>query len=863
MAITYTQIGFDDAGTGASSQILTLDTTPSAGDLIVFSFSSDNGSTPGAGAYSVSDDSAGLSTYDIEQSHSDDVSTDDAGGCVATKVAVGDETEITMTVTSDTKGQLLAFAVSGVDTSSPVDGSSENTSDTTSTVTSHAAPSVTPTAQPGVAYYIFLLEEGRRWTSGEISVTAGTVKKAGNGNFRPSVAVVEQTYTDLTAKTCTLSTTDTGCEVYSVTLLLKEPGGATPVTVSVGQASETDSALPITATFADLTIPIGQATEADSALSVTLNFGAQTIPIGQASETDSAFSIDPSFGALSVPVGLASETDDALPITFSSGALSIAIGQASESDTALPITIQSGPLSIPVGIASEADSAFPVVPSFGALAISIGQATESDSAQPVTLTYGNITIPMGIASEADSALPINVTGLSVPIPIGIATETDSAFSIGFNVATPLNISIGFAQERDYALSVSFDRANTPTYKLKFEHHLTPIKKRGKVVLSEPLDAGSHLRVVRKTPIVSNFNAEPLKPFPTEQLEYALDKICYIQQEIEGHACDCRGDDYPGTPDIPTDPPGEQDLPECQPFSCDAFVSAAIAAELTAIDFREDFTANPPVMPLSGQFQLHGGAGGSNVQFYDSYKGQTLSVSVNTSGVNPYFAFPFGGDGSPDLCGDYTFGLGLGENSFGLPLGPKLWMSDAEGVALMHKDGFANSNNGNLFLLRRIEYQADGAAPASADLAINYDGAGTGFKDAFGSRTWGDRSWVVGTNFTYFYIRMSSVFQKDRELVPGKFAWFVTVTQGVMINGTKYELEFDQQLSTYSYTLQPMIQEPEFVDTAYMFSGTRGILYSLVTTTPLFDEDTLYKWYQRNFEDYELPDYCEFEGAELP
>jgi hypothetical protein len=29
----------------------------------------------------------------------------------------------------------------------------------------------------------------------------------------------------------------------------------------------------------------------------------------------------------------------------------------------------------------------------------------------------------------------------------------------------------------------------------------------------------------------------------EQLEYAFDKICFIEQEIEGHFCDCRGDTY--------------------------------------------------------------------------------------------------------------------------------------------------------------------------------------------------------------------------------------------------------------------------------------------------------------------------------
>lgn len=94
----------------------------------------------------------------------------------------------------------------------------------------------------------------------------------------------------------------------------------------------------------------------------------------------------------------------------------------------------------------------------------------------------------------------------------------------------------------------------PQYTIVFEEHLDPIKKRGKVVLTEALPEGSSLQIIRKTPIIADFTAEALKPFPSEAFENALDRICFIQQELEGHLCDCRGDVYIGTPPVSDDTP---------------------------------------------------------------------------------------------------------------------------------------------------------------------------------------------------------------------------------------------------------------------------------------------------------------------
>ena len=194
--------------------------------------------------------------------------------------------------------------------------------------------------------------------------------------------------------------------------------------------------------------------------------------------------------------------------------------------------------------------------------------------------------------------------------------------------------------------------------------------------------------------------------------------------------------------------------------------------------------------------------------------------------------------------------------------------DAEGMAVMTHNGLANSSKGNLFFLRQIEYQYSepGFGLQTDNISINHEAdGGPGFQDASGSRKWGTRNWAAGANFIYFYINIGAMTLLESTTVPGRFAHAVPLTHGVIINGTKHEMVYVKAVSGYRTpeTLQPMTIEPRPKDKAYMFSGIRGILYSMVTTTPGFDEDTLYKWYQRNFEDYELPDYCEFEGAELP
>ena len=86
---------------------------------------------------------------------------------------------------------------------------------------------------------------------------------------------------------------------------------------------------------------LGQATETDTALPMTLLLsGAAIVQVGIASETDSAFPVTIDQPPdLIVPVGIVTETDTALAVTFvASGGVFVEIGLASETDEAFPIT---------------------------------------------------------------------------------------------------------------------------------------------------------------------------------------------------------------------------------------------------------------------------------------------------------------------------------------------------------------------------------------------------------------------------------------------------------------------------------------------------------------------------------------------
>ena len=88
-----------------------------------------------------------------------------------------------------------------------------------------------------------------------------------------------------------------------------------------------------------------------------------TVDVGQATETDTAMPMTVLLsGAAIIQVGLAEETDTALPMTIVVASnQTVPIGIAEETDTALSMTfVASGDVFIPIGIATETDEAFPI-----------------------------------------------------------------------------------------------------------------------------------------------------------------------------------------------------------------------------------------------------------------------------------------------------------------------------------------------------------------------------------------------------------------------------------------------------------------------------------------------------------------------
>lgn len=91
------------------------------------------------------------------------------------------------------------------------------------------------------------------------------------------------------------------------------------------------------------------------------------------------------------------------------------------------------------------------------------------------------------------------------------------------------------------------------YTLTFGYR-SPIFSRGKVVLDTKLSAGEQLHIERKTPITNDQVIPSNEDFPSAVVEFALDKLTFILQEIEDHKCDCRG--------VPEDG-------VCAAYACDA------------------------------------------------------------------------------------------------------------------------------------------------------------------------------------------------------------------------------------------------------------------------------------------------------
>jgi hypothetical protein len=194
----------------------------------------------------------------------------------------------------------------------------------------------------------------------------------------------------------------------------------------------------------------------------------------------------------------------------------------------------------------------------------IGQAVETDTALSIDPVIAGL---IDIAEETDTALSIDPV-FDQEVAIGQAYEAQSARIITPLQASDQSVAIGIAVDTSSAFEIDSATDDTPLVYFQYEEHLSPVKKRGRAILSRALEPNERISIERKTPITQELSFSGLVDF--NQLEYAFDKICFIEQEIEGSFCDCRGPVWPFEPPS-TEPEESVDTRiECQPYDCEAF-----------------------------------------------------------------------------------------------------------------------------------------------------------------------------------------------------------------------------------------------------------------------------------------------------
>lgn len=203
--------------------------------------------------------------------------------------------------------------------------------------------------------------------------------------------------------------------VRSKPLIIRAPrASGSPITVQVGQATETDTALAVTRVKVRA---VGQASEVDVARAVGR---VKTRPVGQATESD----ISRSIARIKVgAVGRPTESDTAASINNGSGHF-VAVGQAIEIDVARTVSATPGTAREPVFPATETDIAYSVAPRRSR---AVGMASEGSVARSVLHV---LIRAIGRPTETDLALSILPRSPGVT-PVGKALEVESARALSW------------------------------------------------------------------------------------------------------------------------------------------------------------------------------------------------------------------------------------------------------------------------------------------------------------------------------------------------------------------------------------------------------------------------------------------------
>ncbi len=191
-------------------------TTPSANNLLVCIISAEDNTLPNPAGWTLMEFSLGGSIR----------------GHYYYKIAVGTETTIDYTATSATADTSIAYVeISGCDSSSPLEDSSEDITYINTNTTSCSSGSATATESDGIAVAGFSFSRSDLWTGRTYTNSFSEEVFSGEDAYDPGSILATLIYSSSGSKTTTLSTSDIGQKCYGAIAVFKSAGGPSGLSI--------------------------------------------------------------------------------------------------------------------------------------------------------------------------------------------------------------------------------------------------------------------------------------------------------------------------------------------------------------------------------------------------------------------------------------------------------------------------------------------------------------------------------------------------------------------------------------------------------------------------------------------------------
>ena len=314
----------------------------------------------------------------------------------------------------------------------------------------------------------------------------------------------------------------------------------------------------------------------------------------------------------------------------------------------------------------------------------------------------------------------------------------------------------------------------------------------------------------------------------------------------------------------------QDLPsECGVYSCDSFLASAYAAGMPTVSFWEANQTNPTV-PAGFSFDDDV----SSPQWVTTQPARVGDILQSGGGgnIDQYNLWEVGN--TIDACGDQVYSLGLGENTFALPQGPKLFVEDTledeETLYLIVAGGVSDSSNGDSLWFRQKRFQVGYPwnPAANTDRTDNFgvrydDFQGFGLIRSFGSPPFfGFVNWE-SINFFAMTIGFGNeriVEGSEVGFSAGTWGWVGDYSLTLQVNDTIWTYDETYQLSLFDSKGQTITLTATWQPTSYMFSGMTTDLFALTQRVNDVTTSDAYNWYKKNFIGYQQPGTCPEPGT---